>query len=168
VLKFKRKFRRLKVNTKPGYSKLSISLRFPHQNPVRTSLLPHTTTCPNHLILRDFIARIIFAEEYSSLNYSLRNLLHSPASLSLLGPNTLLSTLFSSTVSLCSSLNVSDQVSHPYKTTAKIIDRYILLFIFLDSKLEDKNSAPNYGKHFLTPICWLNANVVKYGIWENA
>jgi hypothetical protein len=34
-----------------------------------------------------------------------------------LGPNILLSTLFPNTLSLCSSLNVRDQVSHPYKTT---------------------------------------------------
>jgi hypothetical protein len=32
-----------------------------------------------------------------------------------LGPNILLSTLFSSTLSLCSSLTVSDQVSHPHR-----------------------------------------------------
>jgi len=37
-----------------------------------------------------------------------------------------------------SSLIVSDQVSHPYKTTVKIIVLYILIFKFLDSKLEDK------------------------------
>jgi hypothetical protein len=43
--------------------------------------------------------------------------LHSPATLSLLGWNILLSTLFSNTVSLHSSLDVSDYVSHPYKTT---------------------------------------------------
>jgi hypothetical protein len=35
--------------------------------------------------------------------------------LSLLGPNILLSTLFSNTLSLCSSLSVRDQVWHPYK-----------------------------------------------------
>jgi hypothetical protein len=34
----------------------------------------------------------------------------------LFGPNILLSTLFSNTLSLCSSLNVRDQVSHPYRT----------------------------------------------------
>jgi hypothetical protein len=40
--------------------------------------------------------------------------------LSLLGPNILLSTLFSNTVGPHSSLNVSDKVSHPYKTKAQI------------------------------------------------
>jgi hypothetical protein len=41
-------------------------------------------------------------------------------------------------LSLSSTLNVSDQVSHLYKTTSKIIILYIFIFKFLDSKLEDK------------------------------
>jgi hypothetical protein len=45
-------------------------------------------------------------------------------------------TLFPDTLSLCSSLR--DQVSHPGRTTSKIIDLYILIFMFLDSRHEDK------------------------------
>jgi hypothetical protein len=61
-----------------------------------------------------------------------------PITSSLLGPNILLNTLFSNTPNLRSSLNMSDQVSHPFKTTSKIIVLYILILKFLDSKLEDK------------------------------
>jgi len=43
---------------------------------------------------------------------------HFPVTLSLLGPNILLNTLFSNILSLPSSLSVSDQVSHPYKTSS--------------------------------------------------
>jgi hypothetical protein len=35
-----------------------------------------------------------------------------------------------------SSLNARDQVSHSYKTTGKIIDFYILIFIFVKSDLK--------------------------------
>jgi hypothetical protein len=52
--------------------------------------------------------------------------------LSLFGPNILLSTLFSNIPSLCSSLIARDQVSHPYRTTSKIIVLYILIFKFFD------------------------------------
>jgi hypothetical protein len=36
------------------------------------------------------------------------------------------------------SKHAKDQASHPYKTTHKITILYILTYIFLDSKLEDK------------------------------
>jgi hypothetical protein len=78
------------------------------------------------------ITRIKFDDEYKSLSSSLCSLLHSPVASSLLGPNILLSTLFSNTLSLCTSLSVKDQVSHPHKTTGKIIVLYTLNFVFLD------------------------------------
>jgi hypothetical protein len=58
------------------------------------------------------ITRIKFGDEYRSLSSSLCSLLQSPVASSLLGPNILLSTLFSNTLSLCSSLSVRDQELH--------------------------------------------------------
>ena len=60
------------------------------------------------------------------------------STLSLLDSNIFLNILFSHTSGLRSFLNVSDQVSHPYKTTGKFIVLYILSFKFLDSELEDR------------------------------
>jgi hypothetical protein len=62
----------------------------------------------------------------------------SPVTTSLFGPNILLSALFSNTLSLFSSLNVLDKVSHPYKTKHKIVVLFILIFKFFDSRHEDR------------------------------
>ena len=71
---------------------------------------PICATCPAHLILLDFITRTILGEEHKSFSSSLCNLLHSPVTSSFLGPNILLNTMFSNTLSFLSSRNVSDQV----------------------------------------------------------
>jgi len=65
----------------------------------------------------------MFSEDYRSLSSSLCGFLHSPVTSSLLGPNILLSTLFSNTLSLRSSLSVSN-----HKTTGKILVLCILIF----------------------------------------
>jgi len=114
----------------------------PSSYTTRTLCTPHpspkSATFHAHLILLDFTTRTKLGTEYRSPISSLCNFLHSPITSSFLGPNTLLNTLFSNTLSLRSSLNVSEQASQPYRTTDKMIVLYILIFKLLDKKLEDK------------------------------
>ena len=110
----------LSTHLRPGFP----SGLFPSGFPTKTLYTPLSSpiraTCPAHLILLHFITRTILGEQYKSFSSSLCNLLHFPVTSSLLGPNILLNTMFSNTSSFLSSRNVSDQVSHPYKTTGKI------------------------------------------------
>ena len=105
----------------PRSPRWSLSLRVPHQDPIHSLSLPISATCPANLILLDFITRTILGEDYKSFGSAFCILLHYPVTSSLLGPNTLFNTMFSNTLSFLSSRNVSDQASHPYKTTGKII-----------------------------------------------
>ena len=132
----------------PKSPQWSPSLRFPHQYPIHPLSSTIRATCPAHLILLDFITRTILGEQYKSFSSSLCNLLHSTVTSSFLGPNILLNTLFSNTLSFLSSRNVSDQASHPYETTGKIIVLYILIFKFSIATWKSKGSAPNYSKAF--------------------
>ena len=106
----------------PRSPQWSLSLWLPYQDPIHPPLLTHTRHMP---ILLDFITRTLLGEEYISFNSSLCSLLHSPVTSSLIGPNILLNTMFSNTLSFFFFHDVSDQVSHSYKTTGKIIVLYM-------------------------------------------
>ena len=72
---------------------------FPTITLYKPLLSPIRATWPYHLILLDLITRTIWGEQYRSLSSLLCSFLHSPVTSSLLGPNFLLSTLFSKTFS---------------------------------------------------------------------
>jgi hypothetical protein len=89
---------------------------------------PMRATCPAHFILLALITLTILGEDYKPCSSSLCSFLQPHVTSSLLGPNILLSTLFSNTLSLCYSLNVRDKVSHPYKTRINIFKFEITAF----------------------------------------
>jgi hypothetical protein len=91
-----------------------------------------------HFILLELINLGIPDKKHKSWRSSLCNFLQPPTISFNLGPNNLLSTLFSNTFSLCSSLKFKDQVSYPYKTIGKIIVSYISIFTCLYSMWEDE------------------------------
>ena len=123
----------------PRSPKWSLSLRLPPPKFWKCLSYPHTyyMPCQSHSTL--FYHPKILGEQYRSSGFSLCSFLHSHVTSSPQGIIILLNSLFSKTLSLHSSLNMSDQISHPYKTTSIIPILYsILIFTFLDIKLEDK------------------------------
>jgi hypothetical protein len=46
------------------------------------------------------------------------------------------------------SLYVKDEVSHPYRTTGRIVVLYIVIFTFWDADGKTKGSGLNGGKHY--------------------
>jgi hypothetical protein len=115
----------------PGSPKWLFPSGFPTKTLYTSLLSPIPATCPTYLILLDFISRTRFGEEYRSLSSSLCTILYSLFTSSMLVPN-ILNTLFSNTFTLRSSLNVSDQVSHPYKTTGNYSSVYLPYIIRWD------------------------------------
>jgi hypothetical protein len=112
---------------------VSVLLAF-HQYPIHITLLPPSCyiTCLSHPHWLDHSNYT-----WQRVQVSLCRFLQPPATLFPLGPNILLSSLFSNTLSLRSFINVGDHI-HTYRTTGKILVSYILIFTFLDSRQEDK------------------------------
>jgi hypothetical protein len=76
---------------------------------------PTRATCPDHLIFFRFEHPNDIWWGVQNISSFLYSLLHFPLTSFLLGPNILLSTQFSKTLSLRSSFNVCEKVSNPYK-----------------------------------------------------
>jgi len=85
----------------PGSTQWSLSLRFPHQNPIYDSPLSHTRYMPRPYHSYRFYNRTILGEQYISLS----SLLHSPVTASL-WPKYSPEHPISNTLSLRSSFNV--------------------------------------------------------------
>jgi hypothetical protein len=98
---------------------------FPNKICMHFSSLPFTPV-PAHLTLLGLIISAVWWREQIVKLFSMQ-FFQPPVTFSILGPNIPLSTLLSDTLSLCSSLNVRDQVSHPYKTTGNFLALYILM-----------------------------------------
>lgn len=134
-------------------SKWSLFLRFPHQTLYVFIFLCRMChmLCQSHSLWFD--QPKIFGEEFKLWSTSLHKFLLPLVTSSLLGPKIFLSTQLSSNLSLCSSLNVRDQLSHAHKRRMKIRVLYILIFTFLDRKREGKVSGLTGNRHSLNLIC---------------
>jgi hypothetical protein len=103
----------------PRSHKWSLPFKFSNQNTVCTSHLSHAYHIP--------------CLSHPPWSYHSNNIWWSIQVVKLFimqsspDPHHFLSTLFSNTLNLCSLLNVREQVSHPYKTTHKIMVMYILI-----------------------------------------
>jgi hypothetical protein len=98
-------------------------------NPIYIHLCPLAATCPVHLTLLDLIVLIIFGKKLL-VQFPQRFYYFIP-----LGSKFFPQNPFSNTVSLWSSRNIRNPVSHPCKTIGEIIVFYILIFTFLNCRL---------------------------------
>jgi hypothetical protein len=137
-------------------TKPSSHFSIPHQQLVYIFFSLVRATSPAHLIILDFINLIIGHGKYKPWNSSLRCVIQSPVTFNHVDPNIFCSTLFSNNFSTWCSLNMTDQVLHPYEKTRKVIFMYILdvlrFFCILNGKKSDFEEC--VGNHFEKSKCW--------------
>ena len=125
--------------SRPRSYKWYLSLRFPH-NTVRISPLSHTCYMSWFLILLDwspgqYLVRIA---KHQDLHFAIPSVRLRPNA----GLHIFMSALFLNIFSLCSSFNIRNQVSHPYKTIGKIKFLYILKSLFPEGQRGDHTLWP--------------------------
>jgi hypothetical protein len=132
TLSFLRSISILSTHLRLGLSS-ALSFWLSHQYPMSVPLLRTHATFPADLILLGFnilikvqVMKLLITQFPPSCHFFS------------LGSYIFLCTLFSNTLRLCSFLNVRDQVSHPYRTTGKIIVLEIIIFTCLDTRREDQ------------------------------
>lgn len=116
-----------------GFYKWTLSFRFSHQFQYAPLLSPVCSTCPAPLILLELITRIIFCEVLKIWSWALWNFVWPPGTACLLCQCVFLSTLFLTTVGLCSPLNVRYWEFYTNMCSNKLIAE---VFTFLGCRME--------------------------------
>jgi hypothetical protein len=113
---------------------------------------PMRATCSSYLIILDFIILILFNQECMLGRLWLCNLLCPPI-LHHFSLQIFCSTSCSqNTLSLYTSLNIRDKISHPYKSTGTIIVLHTLIFIIQTAGEKTKGLELNGSMHYPTVL----------------
>lgn len=116
-------FHKMKFNNILTSMSRSRNMSFPFRLATKLATKFGTLLCVNttaYLILHNLFM-LMRLGEHNSWSSSLCSLLQPRVTSSLLRPNILLSTLFSNSLGLNSSLNITDQIEHQHITAAKIV-----------------------------------------------